>query len=108
MNNPNPTNAILPCYLYLVSKRANVVFTLELARRLEGTGIVVNCLHPGVIESNLFREFPIKLYWLLKFVLKPFFITAEEGAQTTIYLAVSEEVKVSGKYFKNCAVRYCY
>ncbi|KAL2746478.1 retinol dehydrogenase 14 isoform X2 [Vespula maculifrons] len=103
LNNPNPTNAILPCYLYLVSKRANVVFTLELARRLEGTGILVNCLHPGIIESNLFREFPIKLYWLLKFVLKPFFITAEEGAQTTIYLAVSEEVKVSGKYFKNCA-----
>lgn len=109
MDNPNPTNTILPLYLYFVSKRANVVFTLELARRLEGTGIVANCLHPGVIESRLLRDVPVGLYWLLKLVLKPFFITAEQGAQTSIYLAVSEEVNgVSGKYFKNCAVCYCY
>lgn len=109
LDNPNPTNTILPLYLYFVSKRANVVFTLELARRLEGTGIVANCLHPGVIESRLLRDVPVGLYWLLKLVLKPFFITAEQGAQTSIYLAVSEEVNgVSGKYFKNCAVCYCY
>lgn len=109
LDNPNPTNTILPFYLYLVSKRANVVFTLELARRLEGTGIVANCLHPGVIESKLLRDVPFGLYWLLKLILTPFFITAKQGAQTSIYLAVSEEINgVSGKYFQNCAVRYCY
>ncbi|KAL2720352.1 retinol dehydrogenase 14 isoform X2 [Vespula squamosa] len=103
LNNPNPTNAILPFYLYFVSKRANVVFTLELARRLEGTGVTANCIHPGIIETNLLQNIPNGFYWFLILVLKPFFITAEQGAQTTIYLAVSEEINgVTGKYFKNC------
>lgn len=82
---------------YNQSKLANILFTYELARRLKGTGISTNCLHPGFVKTNLIRE-----RLLVAFLLKPFQITPEKGAETSIYLASSPEVEgVSGKYFAN-------
>lgn len=105
LNNINPTST-LPAYLYYVSKYADIVFTLELARRLEGSGVTVNCLHPGMIDSGIWRNVPAPLSWGMKLIIKAFFKTPKQGAQTTIHLAVSEELNgVSGKYFMDCAVR---
>ncbi|XP_023245685.1 retinol dehydrogenase 14 isoform X2 [Copidosoma floridanum] len=102
LDNVNPTTS-LPAYLYYVSKYANIVFSLELARRLEGTGVTVNCLHPGMIDSGIWRNVPAPLSWGLWLIVKGFFKTPEQGAQTTLHLAVAEELKtVSGKYFLDC------
>jgi NAD(P)-dependent dehydrogenase (short-subunit alcohol dehydrogenase family) len=80
------------------TKLYNVLFTYQLARRLEGTGVTVNCLHPGVIGTNLTRGLPKPLVAIYKlFVGKP-----DRGAETSIYLATSPEVeRVTGKYFAN-------
>ncbi|KAK2575834.1 hypothetical protein KPH14_007209 [Odynerus spinipes] len=105
LDNPNPTTTF-PGYLYYVSKYANVVFTLELARRLEGTGVTANCLHPGMIDSEIWRNVHAPFSWPLKLIVKLFFKTPEQGAQTSIHLAVSDELNgVSGKYFMDCAER---
>ena len=81
---------------YANSKLANVLFTNELARRLEGSGVTVNCLHPGGVGTNLFRGLP----GILQKVIKLVTISAERGARTSIYLASSPEVeRVTGKYF---------
>ncbi|MFQ5793638.1 MAG: SDR family oxidoreductase [Candidatus Bipolaricaulia bacterium] len=82
---------------YTQSKLANILFTYELARRLEGTGVTVNCLHPGTVRSGLQRNLP-RIFRLLRL----FFATPEKGAETSIYLASSPEVEgVSGKYFSD-------
>lgn len=105
LDNINPTST-LPAYLYYVSKYADIVFTLELARRLEGSGVTANCLHPGMIDSGIWRNVPAPLSWGLKLIIKAFFKTPEQGAQTTIHLAISNELNgVSGKYFMDCTVR---
>ena len=84
---------------YAHSKLANVVFTYELARRLEGTGVTANCLHPGVIGTNLGHAAPAWIRWGIR-VARPFLQTPAKGAATSIYLAASPEVEgVSGKYF---------
>jgi NAD(P)-dependent dehydrogenase (short-subunit alcohol dehydrogenase family) len=84
---------------YGQSKLAQILFTYELARRLEGTGVTVNALHPGVVATN----FGANNRWygrLVKPVFDRFLIGQDEGAQTIIYLATSPEVEgVSGKYF---------
>jgi len=81
---------------YANSKLANVLFTYELARRLEGTGVTANCLHPGAVASNLFRGLPGFLEALIKLVT----ISPERGARTSTYLASSPDVQsISGKYF---------
>jgi len=81
---------------YANSKLANVLFTYELARRLEGTNVTANCLHPGAVGTNLFRGLPK----LLRAAIALVTIGPERGARTSIYLASSPEVEgVSGKYF---------
>ncbi|HEY7547617.1 MAG TPA: SDR family oxidoreductase [Blastocatellia bacterium] len=81
---------------YRQSKLANILFTYELARRLEGTGVTVNCLHPGVIATNIARDMPKAV----RLALRAFFKGAEKGAETSIYLAASPDVEgVTGKYF---------
>ncbi|XP_069674099.1 retinol dehydrogenase 14 [Periplaneta americana] len=93
----------LPAYLYYVSKCANIVFSQELARRLADTGVTVNCLHPGMIDSGIWRNVPFPLNLPLQLLIKGFFKTPEQGAQTTILLAVSEELEgVTGKYYLDC------
>jgi NAD(P)-dependent dehydrogenase (short-subunit alcohol dehydrogenase family) len=81
------------------SKLANILFTRELARRLAGTGVTANCLHPGVVNTR-FGESSGGFAGLLIPFLKPFFITAEKGADTVVYLASSPEVVgTTGGYF---------
>nr|CAI5852816.1 unnamed protein product [Callosobruchus analis] len=66
----NPQSSWFPPYLYYVSKYANICFTLELARRLEGTGVTANCLHPGMIDSGIWRNVPVPFSWLVQMVVK--------------------------------------
>lgn len=84
---------------YCQSKLANVVFTYELARRLEGTGVTANCLHPGLIGTNLGHAGPSWIRYGLR-IARPFLPSPAKGAATSIHLASSPEVEsVSGKYF---------
>lgn len=83
------------------SKLFNILFTKELADRLKDTTITVNCLHPGVIRSNFGSgsNFLVRTFWK---IAAPFMISPEQGAQTTIYLATSDDVEeANGAYFKN-------
>lgn len=92
-------------FCYSRSKLANILFTRELARRLEGTQVTVNALHPGIVRTNLGRHIhiPLLVRPLFSLVSWAFFKTPEEGAQTSVYLASSPEVEgVSGKYFGDC------
>ncbi len=90
---------------YCNSKLANVLFTYELAKRLEGTGVTANCLHPGVVATN-FGMGSGGLLGLGVKIARPFEITPEQGARTSIYLASSPDVEgVTGKYFAKCKER---
>ena len=83
---------------YMQSKLALVLFTNELARRLKPTGVTVNCVHPGVVATNIWRG-PGVLSWLARRV-KWFFNAPETGAEGPLYLATSSEVEgVTGAYF---------
>jgi len=88
--------------IYGQSKLANILFTYELARRLHGTGVTVNSLHPGAVATGLGKN---NGSWakVVIAMLRPFFRTPESGAATSIYLASSPQVDgISGKYFRNC------
>jgi retinol dehydrogenase 14 len=86
---------------YAQSKLANVMFTYELARRLAGSGVTVNCLHPGVVATNFGDAGPRRIR-LGVGIARPFMKSSARGAETSIYLASSPEVEgVSGKYFVN-------
>ena len=83
------------------SKLANILFTRELARRLAGTGVTANCLHPGVVATR-FGDFAGGWAGRLFPLLRPFFTSPEKGAETIVYLASSPEVaNVTGQYFAN-------
>jgi NAD(P)-dependent dehydrogenase (short-subunit alcohol dehydrogenase family) len=90
---------------YCWTKLMNVLYTRELSRRLYGKGVTVNCLHPGGVRTELSRN----ATWRSPLVLTiwfagPFLKTSNEGAQTTLYLATSDEVEnISGQYFADCA-----
>ncbi len=89
---------------YSQSKLANILFTTELARRLKGTGVTANAVHPGTVATGFARDgdtsgvvaFGVKL-------IKPFVLTPEKGARTSVYLASSPDVaEVTGGYFVKC------
>ncbi len=87
---------------YARSKLANVMFTYELAHRLEGTGVTVNACHPGLVNTSLLEE-GFNRWWTrwLWPIANRFTLTPAEGAETPIFLATSSEVDgVTGKYFK--------
>lgn len=85
--------------VYGDSKLANILFTYELARRLEGTGVTANCLHPGAVATRLGQNNG-RIATVLSRLLHPFFRSPEQGAATAIYLASSPAVQgVSGGYF---------
>ena len=88
---------------YEDSKLANVLFARELARRLKDTGVTANSLHPGVIPTQLQSKLPGLYRYPVRFAMRIIGKTLEQGAQTQIYLAVSEEVEgVTGLYFADC------
>ena len=87
---------------YNQSKLANVMFTYELARRLQGSGVTANALHPGVVRTNFGREDSKGWMRLMLPVIRPFLKSPERGAATSLYLASSPDVEgVSGRYFAN-------
>ncbi|VDP48793.1 unnamed protein product [Soboliphyme baturini] len=87
------------CQAYNLSKLENILFTRALARKLYEKKVTVNCLHPGLVATDIFRNVAL---WLV-LLLWPFSKSCQEGSQTTIYLAVADEVEhVSGMYFDNC------
>lgn len=89
---------------YCNTKLLNILFTFELAKKLKGTHITVNTLHPGVVNTNSAGELKGILN-VLNHMFKPFLLSPEKGAATSVYLASSEEVKnISGKYFEKCKV----
>ena len=91
-----------PFRVYCQSKLANVMFTNELARRLAGTGVTANSLHPGFVATNFFvgRQ---PIHWLMRWAAFWVAIPPEQGAQTSIYLASSPEVEgITGQYFEKC------
>jgi NAD(P)-dependent dehydrogenase (short-subunit alcohol dehydrogenase family) len=81
---------------YGQSKLANILFTILLAEKVDGMQITVNCLHPGVVSTNIFKN----MGKISVTMMKPFMISPEKGAQTSVYLASSDKVSnISGKYF---------
>lgn len=94
-----PTRSITGLAEYGVSKLANVLFSAELARRLEGSGVTTYSLHPGVVASDIWRRVPPPFGW----IMKRFMLSPEEGARTTIHCAASAEVAAeSGLYYDQC------
>lgn len=87
---------------YCASKLANVLFSAELARRLQGTGVNTYALHPGVVATDVWRAVP----WPFQYWIKRKMITPEQGAQTTLYCATSPDVaKESGLYYDRCKIK---
>ncbi|XP_054258076.1 retinol dehydrogenase 13-like isoform X2 [Macrosteles quadrilineatus] len=92
---------------YNQSKLANILFTKELAMRLQGTGVTVNAVHPGIVDTEITRHMSIFNSYIAAIFVKPFMWlftrTPQQGAQTLLYAALLPELeKVSGKYFSNC------
>src|SRR4051812_4894031 len=82
---------------YGETKLMNILFTRELARRLDGAGVTVNSVHPGSVDTNLGD--PPKA---IKVLLRPFFRTAADGAKTSLFVATAPSLDgVTGKYFAN-------
>jgi NAD(P)-dependent dehydrogenase (short-subunit alcohol dehydrogenase family) len=92
--------------VYSATKLANILFSNELARRLAGTGVTSNALHPGFVASNFGLE--NDLGWWAKFAMplaRPFAISSKKGALTSIHVASSDAVAgLTGLYFTKCAV----
>jgi retinol dehydrogenase-12 len=93
---------------YSNAKLANLLTTNELARRLRGSSITVNALHPGYVATNILpldqATAPVRFLKPFWQVAKHAILTAEQGAATAVYLASSPEVRnISGSYFEKCA-----
>jgi retinol dehydrogenase-14 len=86
---------------YTRSKLANVLFAAELARRLSGTGVTSNSLHPGTVATNIWSGAPAWAKPLIAILFRPFMITPAEGGATIVQLAAAPELEgVTGKYFE--------
>lgn len=88
---------------YANSKLSNILHCVALTKKLEGTGVTANSLHPGGVRTEIHRDTNWFKFIFLYLVFLPAIKTPKEGAQTTITLAVDLDLeKVSGKYFNNC------
>ena len=100
INDLASTNRFQIFRTYAASKLALVLFTLELADRLRDTEISVNAVHPGEVGTNIWRSTNMFFGTVMK-LMRPFLATEEKGAETSIYLALSDEIKdISGRYFE--------
>ncbi|MEO3947764.1 SDR family oxidoreductase [Gorillibacterium sp. CAU 1737] len=98
--NPHLTRGYNVIRGYAQSKLANILFTKELARRLAGTHVTVNALHPGAVATNIGMDRKTGFGKRILALLRPFFLTPEQGAETALYLATSDEAAgVSGEYY---------
>lgn len=96
-----PTATRVAIKEYGVSKLANLLFSAELGRRLQGSGVTTYSLHPGVIASDIWRGVP----WPLRALLRLGMISTEEGAKTTLHCALSPAVTgETGLYYSDCRV----
>lgn len=92
---------------YSQSKLANVLFSHSLAKRLEGTGVTTYSLHPGVVQTDLWRHLSATQQVFMK-IAKPFTKNSVQGAQTSIFCAVEPSLeKESGRYYSDCAPANC-
>ena len=88
--------------VYGRSKLCNILFTRELARRLAGTGVIANCLHPGFVATRFGDQSGGLISFSLS-IAKRFALSPEKGSETLVYLASSPEVaNVTGEYFDKC------
>ncbi|TGN21052.1 SDR family oxidoreductase [Leptospira idonii] len=91
---------------YQKSKLMNILFTYELSERLKSDSITVNCLHPGFVKTKFGHNNAGLAKGLLQFAQNLFAINEDKGAETSVYLSTSDEVKsVSGKYFEKCKTK---
>ncbi|XP_021940126.1 retinol dehydrogenase 11-like isoform X2 [Zootermopsis nevadensis] len=91
--------------VYFCSKLANMMIANELAKKLKGTGVTVNCVHPGLVYTRTWNYLPGLLQPIFKFILKMFFKSEREAAQTSIFLAVDKDLDdVTGQFFCDCQV----
>jgi NAD(P)-dependent dehydrogenase (short-subunit alcohol dehydrogenase family) len=87
---------------YSRSKLANVLFAAELARRLAGTGVTSNSLHPGSVDTNIWSGAPLWAKPIISILLRPFFISAEKGGARIVQLASDPGLEgVTGQYFED-------
>ncbi len=87
---------------YNQSKLANVMFTYELARRFQGTGVTATTLHPGMTNTAFSAEDPSRAFAPLVAIMRPFMRSPVKGAETPVYLASSPEAEgLTGQYFAN-------
>jgi NAD(P)-dependent dehydrogenase (short-subunit alcohol dehydrogenase family) len=101
LDDPNLEHGWSSWRSYSNSKLANILFTRELAGRLDGTGVTANCLHPGVVRTGFGRDArPLMRVGIT--IAKPFMLSPERGADTIVYLASSPDVaaKTGGYYVK--------
>jgi len=97
-----PTKTASAITEYAVSKLANILFSAELGRRLTGSGVTTYSLHPGVVASDVWRSAP----WLLRSLIKPFMLSTEKGAATTLYCATEPRLAAeTGLYYDRCRVK---
>ena len=96
------TRGITGLHAYAVSKLCNVLFSQELARRLEGTGVSTYALHPGVVASDIWRQVPRPV----RGIMTARMLTTEQGALTSLYCATAPEVATqTGLFYDGCKLR---
>ncbi|XP_027675930.1 dehydrogenase/reductase SDR family member 13 isoform X1 [Chelonia mydas] len=102
-----PVEGILQNFqAYCTSKLANILYARELANKLEGTDVTCYAVHPGVVNTELFRYIPIWLWPFFVPISWLFFRDPTDGAQTSIYCATQEGIEMfSGRYFVDCRVQ---
>ncbi|KAF5307643.1 hypothetical protein FQR65_LT06698 [Abscondita terminalis] len=105
LDNLNKSPKFLPpVFDYCKVKLCNMLFTIELAQKLHGSGVTANVVHPGTIKSDIIKDNSSLIGRIFAIYMKLFFLNTETGCQTPTYVAVAKEVSgVSGKYFKDCA-----
>lgn len=100
----NPVDFWPPLMLYSKSKHAGILFMYELAKRLQGSGVTANVLHPGTFDSPIWNVTPFP-YNICVYISRKFMKTTQQAIQTTLHVAMSPEVNgVNGQYFRDCKI----